>query len=54
MNWYDWPAVVFLLTFVVSLSPRRRISHYVVAFLVALACGIAATGLTLIVWGVTR
>lgn len=54
MNWHDWPAIVFLVAFVVSLSPSRRWSHYLAAFVIALACGLSATALTLIVWGITR
>lgn len=54
MNWYDWPAIVFALAFAIALSPRRRISHYAVAVIVATTCGVIAAGLTLLVWGVTR
>ena len=54
MTWYDWPALAFILAFAISLSPRRRVSHYFVAFGTALACGLAVMLLTLGVWGVTR
>lgn len=54
MNWYDWPALVFLMSFAISLSPSRRWSHYVFAVVVAALCGLIAALLTLLVWGVTR
>lgn len=54
MNWHDWPAIVFVVVFVVSLSPARRWSHYVTAFVAAAFCGVAVALLTLLVWGITR
>ena len=52
MNLHEVPALVFIIAFVVSLSPARRLGHYVLAFLVALGCGLASAALLLIVWGV--
>jgi hypothetical protein len=52
MNLHEIPALVFIIAFVVSLSPARRLSHYVLAFLVALGCGLASAVFMLIVWGV--
>ena len=52
MNLHEIPALVFIIAFVVSLSPARRLGHYVLAFLVALGCGLASAALLLIVWGV--
>ena len=51
MNLHEIPALVFIIAFVVSLSPARRLSHYGFAFLIALACGVTSAMLTLIVWG---
>ena len=52
MNLHEIPALVFIIAFVVSLSPARRLSNYVLAFLVALGCGLASAVFMLIVWGV--
>ena len=52
MNLHEIPALVFIIAFVVSLSPARRLNHYVLAFLVALGCGLTSAVLMLIVWGV--
>ena len=52
MNLHEIPALVFIIAFVVSLSPARRLSHYVLAFFVALGCGLASAALMMIVWGV--
>ena len=52
MNLHEIPALVFIIAFVVSLSPARRLGHYVLAFLVALGCGLASAAFMLIVWGV--
>lgn len=54
MNWYDIPGLVFLLTFVFTLQPRRRLSHYCFSLAISTIAGVIVTGLTLIVWGVTR
>lgn len=54
MNWYDWPAIVFVVAFVVSLSPARRWSHYLFAITIATICGVVSVGLVLLVWGITR
>lgn len=54
MTWYAWPAIAFLVVFILILQPRRRLSHYVVAISVASGGGIAVALLTLLVWGVTR
>ena len=51
MSWHEIPAIVFIIAFVVSLSPARRLSHYVLAFMVALGCGLTSAVLMLIVWG---
>ncbi|WP_157132816.1 hypothetical protein [Marinobacter algicola] len=54
MNWFDIPGLVFLLTLAFTLQPRRRWSHYCFALCVSTIAGVIATGLTLIVWGITR
>ena len=52
MSLHEIPALVFIIAFVVSLSPARRLNHYVLAFLVALGCGLTSAVLMMIVWGV--
>lgn len=54
MTWYAWPAIAFLVAFILILQPRRRPSHYVVALSVAMGGGIGVALLTLFVWGITR
>lgn len=54
MTWYAWPAIAFLVVFILILQPRRRASHYVVALSVATGGALAVALLALLVWGVTN
>lgn len=54
MNWYDWPAIAFLSAFLFILQPKRRISHYVWALILASLVGFVVAMLVLMVWGITR
>lgn len=55
MTWYAWPALAFVIVFIlVLIPPRRRFSHYSTALILAGIAGCVVAVLTLTVWGITR